>query len=140
MVVSKVWEATKWTAETVRGAAVVLASPNAPVPESQLHPRMPARPWTAGEWVRMTSWRHMWKYLPVLRYYVYSGFILYGAYKFLLPIKPHHKVLYSQGKIDAHHHEVEHWYGIRQKVQDKEYFAKYDPLRKPGQVDVSGHH
>lgn len=54
-------------------------------------------------------------------------------------VKPHHKVLYHKGKEDSHHHEVEHWYGIRQKVQDKEYFKKYDPLRKPGAVQVGGH-
>lgn len=102
MVFEKVWAASKWTAETARGAAVTLVSPNAPIPESALHPRMPARPWTAAEWVgyhslitniylhkifqlRMASWRHMWRYLPVMRYYVFSGFILYGVYKFVLP-------------------------------------------------------
>ena len=51
MVAAKVLESIKWTAETVRGAAVTLASPNAPIPESALHPRMPARPWTAQEYV-----------------------------------------------------------------------------------------
>lgn len=51
MVFHKVWEATKWTAETARGAAYVLASPGQPIPDSKLHPRMPARPWTAAEWV-----------------------------------------------------------------------------------------
>uniref|UniRef100_A0AC34F6B5 Uncharacterized protein n=1 Tax=Panagrolaimus sp. ES5 TaxID=591445 RepID=A0AC34F6B5_9BILA len=138
MVFHKVWEATKWTAETARGAAYVLASPGQPIPDSKLHPRMPARPWTAAEWLRMASWRHMWQYLPVMRNYVFAGFILYGVYKFVLPIKPHHKVLYKKGKEDAHHHEVEHWYGIRQKNQDKEYFKKYNPMRKAGEHDV-GH-
>uniref|UniRef100_A0AC35FFP0 Uncharacterized protein n=1 Tax=Panagrolaimus sp. PS1159 TaxID=55785 RepID=A0AC35FFP0_9BILA len=127
MVFYKIYEATKWSGETIRGAALVLASPNAPIPPSMLHQRMPARPWTAAEWLRMASWRHMWKYMPVMRYYVFSAFILYGCYKFVLPIKPHHKVLYKQGKEDAHHHEVEHWYGIRQKNADKLYYKKYHP-------------
>lgn len=56
IMLNKVWDATKWTVETARGAAVTLASPNAPIPESQLHARMPARPWTAGEWVGFTQY------------------------------------------------------------------------------------
>uniref|UniRef100_A0A1I7Z8I5 Uncharacterized protein n=1 Tax=Steinernema glaseri TaxID=37863 RepID=A0A1I7Z8I5_9BILA len=128
MVIAKIFGAVKYTAETVKGAAVVLASPNAEIPASKLHPRMPARPWTAQEW-----------YLPVFRFYIYSGIIVYGVYKFVLPIKPRHMVMYRKGKDDAHHHEVEHWYGIRQKNQDKEYFKKYDPLRTAESVDVGGH-
>ncbi|CAO4380773.1 Protein CBR-RIL-1 [Caenorhabditis briggsae] len=139
MVVGKLFEAAKWTAETVKGAAVVVASPNAPIPATDLHPRMPARPWTAQEYLRMWSWRHCWKYLPVFRFYIYSGVILYGVYKFVLPIKPRHMVQYTKGKEDHHHHEVEHWWGIRQKLADKEYFKKYNPLKKEGEVEV-GHH
>jgi hypothetical protein len=48
-------------------------------------------------------------------------------------------IQYRQGKIDSHHHEVEHWAGFRQKLQDKEYFKKYNPLKKPGEVVVGGH-
>ncbi|TKR60374.1 hypothetical protein L596_027629 [Steinernema carpocapsae] len=139
MVIAKIFGAVKYTAETIKGAAVVLASPNAEIPASKLHPRMPARPWTGQEWLRMWSWRHCWKYIPVFRFYIYSGIIVFGVYKFLLPIKPRHMIMYRQGKDDAHHHEVEHWYGVRQKTQDKEYFKKYDPLRKEGAVEVGGH-
>ncbi|KAI6216224.1 CRE-RIL-1 protein [Aphelenchoides fujianensis] len=133
MVVGKVVEAGKWTLETIRGAAVTLASPNAPIPETKLHPRMPARPWTAPEWFRMTSWRHIWMYAPVFRYYIYSGIILYGAFKLLVPLKPRHKIMYTKGKDEAHHHEVEHWAGFRQKLQDKEYF------RRRGEAVEGGH-
>ena len=35
--------------------------------------------------IRMWSWRHCWKYLPVFRFYIYSGIIMYGVYKFVLP-------------------------------------------------------
>lgn len=52
MVFNKVWEGTKWTAETIRGAVVVLANPNAKIPPSELHPRMMAHPFTVAEWVR----------------------------------------------------------------------------------------
>lgn len=51
MVATKILEAVKWSAETVKGTALVLANPNAPVPASQLHPRMMARPWSAQEYV-----------------------------------------------------------------------------------------
>ncbi|GMT10734.1 hypothetical protein PFISCL1PPCAC_2031 [Pristionchus fissidentatus] len=139
MVAAKILEAVKWSAETVKGAAVVLATPGAAVPESQLHPRMMARPWTAQEYIRMWSWRHCWKFLPVFRFYIYSGLIVYGVYKFVLPIKPRHRIMYTKGKEDGHHHEVEHWYGIRQKLADKEYFKKYNPLKKAGEAEVGGH-
>lgn len=72
-------------------------------------------------------------FFPV-RYFL---FIFISNLHFIL-VKPHHKVLYKKGKEDAHHHETEHWYGIRQKNQDKEYFKKYDPLRQAGAADV-GH-
>lgn len=52
---SKIIDAVKYTAETVKGAVVVLFSPNAPIPASKLDPFMPARPWTAQEWVRLSS-------------------------------------------------------------------------------------
>lgn len=51
MVLQKVWEGAKFTAETVRGAALVLAKPNDPVPPAKLHPRMMPMPFTVGEWV-----------------------------------------------------------------------------------------
>ncbi|GMR59143.1 hypothetical protein PMAYCL1PPCAC_29338 [Pristionchus mayeri] len=139
MVATKILEAVKWSAETVKGAAVVLATPNAPIPASQLHPRMMARPWTTQEYIRMWSWRHCWKFIPVFRFYIYSGIIVYGVYKFVLPIKPRHRIMYTKGKEDGHHHEVEHWYGIRQKLADKEYFKKYNPLKKAGEAEVGGH-
>ena len=52
MVAAKLMNAAKWTGETLRGAVVVVASPNMKIPETKLHPRMPARPWTHAEWVR----------------------------------------------------------------------------------------
>uniref|UniRef100_A0A915CIH0 Uncharacterized protein n=2 Tax=Parascaris univalens TaxID=6257 RepID=A0A915CIH0_PARUN len=137
---SKIIDAVKYTAETVKGAVVVLFSPNAPIPASKLDPFMPARPWTAQEWFRMWSWRHCWKYLPVFRYYIYSGFIMYGFYKFILPVKPRHKIIHHQIYDNMHHHEVEYWHGIRQKRQDAEYFRKYNPLKKAGEPEVGGHH
>lgn len=51
MVLNKIWEGTKWTAETIRGAFIVLINPNAKIPPSELHPRMMAHPFTVGEWV-----------------------------------------------------------------------------------------
>uniref|UniRef100_A0A0N4ZSA8 Uncharacterized protein n=1 Tax=Parastrongyloides trichosuri TaxID=131310 RepID=A0A0N4ZSA8_PARTI len=141
MVVSKIFGALKYTGETAKGAVMVLANPNAPIEKSIVIPhRMPARPFTSAEWFRMWSWRHCWKYLPVFRYYVFSGFIVYGVFKFVLPIKPRHGIQYTQGYENSHHHEVEKWYGYRQKVQDALYFKKYNPLKKEGEVDVSGHH
>lgn len=47
--------------------------------------------------------------------------------------------MYKKGKEDGHHHEVEHWYGIRQKKQDALYWAKYNPLKKEGEAVVGGH-
>ena len=52
MPLAKVFNAACWTAETIKGAAVTLASPNAPIPKTDLHPRMMARPFTAQEYVR----------------------------------------------------------------------------------------
>lgn len=51
MVVGRIASYAKATAETLRGAAVVLVSPNAPIPATKLHPRMPPRPFTSAEWV-----------------------------------------------------------------------------------------
>uniref|UniRef100_A0A1I7XK60 Uncharacterized protein n=1 Tax=Heterorhabditis bacteriophora TaxID=37862 RepID=A0A1I7XK60_HETBA len=140
MVVSKVFGAVKWTTETAKGAIQVLASPNNPVPATDLHPRMPARPWTVPEYIRMWSWRHCWKYIPVFRFYVFSGFILYGVFNFLLPIKPRHMIMYSKSKEDGAHHEYEKWHGFHQKMADKEYFKKYNPLKKEGEIEVGGGH
>ncbi|KAK6755268.1 hypothetical protein RB195_013940 [Necator americanus] len=139
MVVAKVFEAAKWTGETAVGAVQALANTKGPVPATDLHPRMPARPWTAPEYLRMWSWRHCWKYIPVFRFYVYSGIIMFGILKYVVPFKPRHRIMYHKGKADAHHHEVEHWYGIRQKKADNEYFKKYNPLKKEGEVEVGGH-
>ncbi|WKY12104.1 hypothetical protein Q1695_003574 [Nippostrongylus brasiliensis] len=139
MVVAKVFEAAKWTAETAVGAVQAVANTKGPIPPTDLHPRMPARPWTAPEYLRMWSWRHCWKYLPVFRFYIYSGIIVFGIFKFVVPIKPRHRIMYTKGKEDSHHHEVEHWYGIRQKKADKEYFMKYNPLKKEGEAEVGGH-
>ena len=55
----------------------------------------------------------------------FYGLILRGDYKFVLPIKQLHQVLNKEGKEDAHHREVQHWYGIHQKNQDKKYFKKF---------------
>jgi len=139
MVVDKIAAIGKSTFDTLRGAVVVLASPNAPIPATKLHPRMPPRPFTAPEWFRMLSWRYMWQYNPVLRYYIFSVTIVLGVFKFLVPIQPRHKIMYHQSKLDAHHHEVHEWAGFRQKYQDKLYFKKYDPLRKAGAEVPSGH-
>lgn len=62
MVATKILEAVKWSAETVKGTALVLAHPNAPVPASQLHPRMMARPWTAQEYVSLFIYIWEWLY------------------------------------------------------------------------------
>lgn len=51
MVVSKIVEAIRFSAETAKGAALVLARPNEPIPATKLHPRMPAWPQTTPEWV-----------------------------------------------------------------------------------------
>uniref|UniRef100_A0AC35TJH2 ATP synthase subunit f, mitochondrial n=1 Tax=Rhabditophanes sp. KR3021 TaxID=114890 RepID=A0AC35TJH2_9BILA len=139
MVVSKIVSALQFTGETVKGAALVLANPNAKIPESKIVSHMPARPFTGPEWLRMWSWRHNWKLLPVFRYYVFSGMIVYGIFKFVLPIKPRHGIQYTQGYENSHHHEVEHWYGYRQQVQDALYFKKYNPLKKAGEAEVGGH-
>ncbi|KAK6020795.1 hypothetical protein OSTOST_13544, partial [Ostertagia ostertagi] len=72
----------------------------------------------------MWSWRHCWKYLPVFRFYIYSGVIVFAIFKFVVPIKPRHRIMYHKGKADAHHHEVEHWYGIRQKKADAGVFQE----------------
>ncbi|KHJ77732.1 hypothetical protein OESDEN_22648 [Oesophagostomum dentatum] len=85
MVAAKALEAVKWTAETLVGAVKVVADTKSPVPKTDLHPRMPARPWTAQEYLRMWSWRHCWKYLPVFRFYVYSGFIMFGILRYVVP-------------------------------------------------------
>ena len=53
MVVAKVLNAAKWTVETVKGAGIVLTSSHAPVPPTDLHPRMMARPWTFPEYVSL---------------------------------------------------------------------------------------
>jgi len=139
MVLSKLWNAGKWTAETVRGAAVVLASPNAPIPETKLHPRMPARPSTIPEFIRMLSWRHMWQWQPAIRLLVFSAMIVFSVEFFLIPVKPRHLVMLSQGKENHHKHEREHMYGRFQKRQDELYFAKYDPFRKADAPAVGGH-
>lgn len=52
MVVSRFVDLAKFTGETLKGAALVLAKPNEKIPETKLHPRMPARPATVPEWVR----------------------------------------------------------------------------------------
>lgn len=104
----------------------------------------------------MWSWRYSWKYMPIFRNFLYSGLIVYGVIKFVLPskyfkniftiyyyfilVKPRHKIQYAQAVENAHHHEVEKFYGYRQKVQDALYFKKYNPLKKEGEIDVSGHH
>ncbi|VDM67472.1 unnamed protein product [Strongylus vulgaris] len=85
MVVAKIFEGAKWTAETLVGAGQALANTKGPVPATDLHPRMPARPWTAQEYLRMWSWRHCWKYLPVFRFYIYSGIIMFGILKYVVP-------------------------------------------------------
>ncbi|PAV58854.1 hypothetical protein WR25_08859 isoform C [Diploscapter pachys] len=136
MVVAKVLNAAKWTVETVKGAGIVLTSSHAPVPPTDLHPRMMARPWTFPEYIRMWSWRHCWKYLPIFRFYIYSAVIFIGVFKFVVPIKPRHMIQYHKGKEDAHHHEVEHMYGTRQNRQDAEYFKKYNPLKKEGEAEL----
>uniref|UniRef100_A0A0K0EIL3 Uncharacterized protein n=1 Tax=Strongyloides stercoralis TaxID=6248 RepID=A0A0K0EIL3_STRER len=141
MVVSKVFDTLKYTGETLKGAAICLASPNAPVEKSKIiASHMPARPFTPAEWFRMWSWRHCWQYVPMFRFFVFSGMISYGIIKYVLPIKPNHIIQKHQMQENVHHHEVEKWYGYRQQVQDALYFKKYNPLRKEGEVDVSGHH
>ncbi|KAH7730836.1 CRE-RIL-1 protein [Aphelenchoides avenae] len=127
--VARVWHGVKWTAETFRGAAVVLASPKAPIPPTKLHPRMMARPMTLGEFFRMFSWRYNWKYQPIIRTWLESAAIVWAIYYFVLPIKPRHMVQFAQAQEDSHHKEVEHEYGLKQKLQDQEHFKKYDPLR-----------
>jgi hypothetical protein len=101
----------------------------------------------------MTSWRYTWQYFPIFRFYIYSIIIVIGLFKFLVPrksalyrmsidsfsVKPHHKIVYAQGKENQHHHEIEFWSGFRQRLQDQEYFKKYDPFRKAGAPDVGGH-
>uniref|UniRef100_A0A0N5BNK6 Uncharacterized protein n=1 Tax=Strongyloides papillosus TaxID=174720 RepID=A0A0N5BNK6_STREA len=141
MVLPKVINAVKYTAETLKGAAVTLANPNAPIEQSKvIAHRMPARPFTMGERLRMFSWRHCWKYVPVLRFYVFSGIILYGVVKYVLPIKPRNVIQYHDAYEGIHHHEVEQWKGAIQNRQDALYFQKYNPLKKEGEIDVSGHH
>lgn len=39
----------KWWGETFVGLAKVIASPNAPIPETDIHPRQPAIPSTPAE-------------------------------------------------------------------------------------------
>lgn len=51
MSLEKVIEGGKWLTETMTGFAKAVASPNAPVPKTDLHPRLVARPWTAQEFV-----------------------------------------------------------------------------------------
>ncbi|CAD5218526.1 unnamed protein product [Bursaphelenchus okinawaensis] len=139
MVVGKIVDLAKFTGGTIKGAALVLARPSDPIPETKLHPRMPARPFTTPEWLRMLSWRHIWQKIPIARFYVFSALIVFGVFKFLVPIKPRHVIMYKTGKEDGHHHEVEHWYGVRQKKQDALYWAKYDPFRVEGAAAVGGH-
>ncbi|KAI6189496.1 Protein CBR-RIL-1 [Aphelenchoides bicaudatus] len=137
MVVDKLVSFGRSTVEIVFGGAKTLVSPNEPIPATKLHPRMPPRPFTGAEWFRMLSWRYMWRYQPVLRYYVFSVCIVLGVFKFLVPLKPRHKIMYNKGKDDSHHHEIEHWAGFRQKEQDKLYFKKYAPAGTPV---LEGHH
>lgn len=35
--------------------------------------------------LRMWSWRHCWKYLPIFRFYIYSGIIMFGILKYVVP-------------------------------------------------------
>ncbi|VDM62786.1 unnamed protein product [Angiostrongylus costaricensis] len=139
MVLSKVLGGAKWTAETVVGAVRAVANTKDPIPPTDLHPRMPARPWTAQEYLRMWSWRHCWKYMPVFRFYIFSGIIVFAFFKFVVPLKPRHLVMYGRARANLDRHEAEHWYGVRQKKADKEYFKKYNPLKKEGEVEVGGH-
>ena len=129
MVIRKVVNGVKWTAETIRGAAVVLASPNAPIPPSQLHPRMMARPWLPGEWLRMNSTRFLWQYIPIFRFVVFSTLGTLFVIKFLLPQKPRQRFINAENAAAEHKHEKDSFYGVRQRRQDKIYFEKYDPLR-----------
>ncbi|KJH41082.1 hypothetical protein DICVIV_12946 [Dictyocaulus viviparus] len=139
MVLNKVVNAAKWTAETTIGAAQALANTKGPIPPTELHPRMPARPWTIPEYIRMWSWRHCWRNFPIFRFYVFSTIIVLGFLKFVVPIKPRHHIMYHKSKADADRHEAEHWYGFRQKMADKEYFKKYNPLKKEGEIEIGGH-
>lgn len=122
MVVERIWNAGKWTAETVRGAVVVLFSPNAPIPSSKLHPRMMAMPWTPGEWVDvwcggkinglpiyLDSNEHMALSLEVRAYRSLCcifghHYLCFGEFRVCrLVIDFHHKIRRSINQVKVHH-------------------------------------
>lgn len=49
-------------------------------------------------------------------------------------------IQFAQAQEESHHKEVEHEYGLKQKLQDQEYFKHHDPLRHIRPKVEGAHH
>uniref|UniRef100_A0A158R5E5 NADH-ubiquinone oxidoreductase B17 subunit n=1 Tax=Syphacia muris TaxID=451379 RepID=A0A158R5E5_9BILA len=128
--VYKLWYAVKFTLDTMKGVVVAIASPNMKLPPAKLDPHMPARPWTITQWIRMFAWRYHWRYLPMIRFWVFSALTVTILWVFVVPVKPRHMLIRNDINHKLHELETTMWYGRMQKREDDLYFKKYDPFSK----------
>lgn len=125
-IISKLWNFGKATGIYFYGVVDNTLNPGRPIPRTDLHPRMPAYPYSAAEWIRMFPYRHYWKYFPVIRFVPIAGLIFFCTI---------YQIIYSPvGRIQKegleeaiHHGEGSLVYGKRQRAEDAKYFREYDP-------------
>jgi len=126
--IETLWKGAKFTTQSIVGLTKVAFSPNDPIPQTKMHPRMPPSMNTPGEIIRMYSWRHNWRVLPGIRHLMIITPAVIWFLFYYIPSGPRNEELFE----NAHHQLMtgEHMYRhARQKDQDSKYFEKYDPLR-----------
>ncbi|VDN36341.1 unnamed protein product [Gongylonema pulchrum] len=123
----KVLREVKWWGETFVGLAKVIASPNAPVPPADIHPRQPAMPCTPAEAFRAFPFRWWWKLCPMNRNFIIWMSILIPIYIVKFPPQVWQAMMVHR---IPEHMSLHNRRGKAQRKQDELYFKKYDPLRE----------
>ncbi|VDK63233.1 unnamed protein product [Onchocerca ochengi] len=129
----KVVREVKWWGETFYGLAKVIASPNAPIPPTDIHPRQPAIPSTPAEGFRSFPFRWWWKLCPFNRNIVLWMSILIPIYIAKFPPEIWKAMLVHQ---IPEHMSLHKRRGKAQRIQDELYFAKYDPMKEETPIGV----
>ncbi|VDN05776.1 unnamed protein product [Thelazia callipaeda] len=123
----------KWWSETFVGLVKVIASPNAPIPPTVIHPRQPAIASTPAERFRSFPFRWWWKLCPFNRNIVIWMTILIPVYVFMVPREIWKAMMVHQV---PEHISLHIRRGKAQRIQDELYFAKYDPFREETPVGI----
>uniref|UniRef100_A0A1I7VV18 NADH-ubiquinone oxidoreductase B17 subunit n=1 Tax=Loa loa TaxID=7209 RepID=A0A1I7VV18_LOALO len=131
---NKLVREAKWWGETFVGLAKVIASPNAPIPAADIHPRQPAIPSTPAEGFRAFPFRWWWKLCPFNRNIVLWMSILIPIYIAKFPPEIWKAMLVHQ---IPEHMSLHKRRGKAQRIQDELYFAKYDPLKEETPSDLA---